>query len=265
MTMVSDAALAIAADKAGIVGSISCPGRSFEWSEKEIKKFIGNRKHRNFVLAIDKLDHTNNPIVLLVKKYKPKYVVFLIPQRENVEKLKKTLSWVKEYGGKTIFRTSSIDLIDENLLPDYYTLKGHESAGRYNDNLTTIQMAKIFKEKFSKVDFICTGGLYTKDEIEECFKVGASAVEIGTPFAVSKESSIDEKTKLSMLTNSKYYPAINPRGAKERVHSPNNIYDLSAGVKNINKGHVLIGKRANELPKAIRSVEEIAKVLLPNR
>ena len=40
MTQVSDAALAIAADKAGIVGSISCPERESFWIEDEIKKFI---------------------------------------------------------------------------------------------------------------------------------------------------------------------------------------------------------------------------------
>ena len=43
MTQVSDAALAIAADKAGIVGSISCPGRDFIWAENEIKKFIKSK------------------------------------------------------------------------------------------------------------------------------------------------------------------------------------------------------------------------------
>ena len=72
MTQVSDAALAIAADKAGIVGSISCPGRDFIWAENEIKKFIKERKHCNFVLALAKLANTDRPHVLLIKKYRPK-------------------------------------------------------------------------------------------------------------------------------------------------------------------------------------------------
>ena len=263
MTQVSDAALAIAADKAGIVGSISCPGRDFIWAENEIKKFIKERKHCNFVLAIAKLANTDRPHVLLIKKYRPKYVVFLTTHEENPEKLKKSISWVREYGGKVIFRISNIDLINKKILPDYYTLKGHDSAGRHHSSLTTTQMAEMFKERFPGIDFICTGGLYTREDVEKCFDIGASAVEIGTPFATSKESSIDEKTKLSMLNNSKHL-IHTIKNRIERIHSPNNVYDLQEGVKNINKGHVFIGKRANELPKTLRSVEEIAKVLLPN-
>ena len=40
MTMVSDAALAIATDKVGILGSISSPTKTTSWVESEIKKFI---------------------------------------------------------------------------------------------------------------------------------------------------------------------------------------------------------------------------------
>ena len=178
--------------------------------------------------------------------------------------LQETTDLIRSYGGETIQRITNVDQINKNILPDYFTLKGHESAGRYSDNLNTIQMAEVFKEKFPSREFICTGGLYTKEDIEKCFDVGASAVEIGTPFAVSKESSVDENTKLSMVNNSEYYPTTNPRGLTERIHSPNKIYDLGAGIENIDEGHVFIGKRANELPKTLRSVEEIAKVLLPN-
>ena len=56
------------------------------------------------------------------------------------EKLKKSISWVKGYGGKVIFRINNIDLINKKILPDYYTLKGHDSAGRHHSNLTTIQI-----------------------------------------------------------------------------------------------------------------------------
>lgn len=260
MTQVSDAALAIAADKAGIVGSISCPGKSSSWVENEIKKFIKERKHCTFVLAIGTIELS---ILSLIKTYRPRYVVLLDQLKSDV--VAKTMSFVRDYGGEIIYRISDIDSVDKTLLPDYYTLKGHESAGKFNSKLTTIQMAEIFKEKYSTVDFICTGGLYTKKEIKECFEIGACAVEIGTPFAVSRESCLDEQTKLSMLNNSKYFVTTNWTGREERVHSPNKIYDLEAGVKDINKGHVFIGKKANELPKTIRTVEEIAKVLLPNR
>ena len=260
MTQVSDAALAVAADKAGIVGSISCGGKSSFWVENEIKKFIKERRHCNFVLAIGNIEGS---ILFLIKTYRPRYVVLL--ERAKSDVVSKTISLVRDYGGEIIYRISAIDSIDGSLLPDYYTLKGHESAGKFNDKLTTIQMAEIFKERYPTVDFICTGGLYTKKEIKECFEIGASAVEIGTPFAVSRESCLDEQTKLSMINNSKYFVTTNWTGREERVHSPNKIYDLEAGVKDINKGHVFIGKKANELPKTIRTVEEIVKVLLPNR
>lgn len=260
MTQVSDAALAIAADKAGIVGSISCPGKSSSWIRDEIKKFIKERKHRNFVFAIGTIESS---IISLLRIYKPRYVVLL--DRENSDVVAKTMSFVRNYGGEIIYRISDIDFVDKTLLPDYYTLKGHESAGKFNNKLTTIQMAKIFKERYSDVDFICTGGLYTREDVEKCFKIGACAVEIGTPFAVSKESCLDEQTKLSMLNNSKYFVTTHWTGIEERIHSPNKIYDLESGVKDITKGHVFIGKKANELPKTIRTVEEIAKVLLPNR
>ena len=260
MTQVSDAALAIAADKAGIVGSISCPERESFWVENEIKKFIKERKHCNFVLAMGSLKKFSD--ISLLKMYRPRYVVLL--DRETSDAAHKTTSLVRNYGGEIIHRVSDIDSIDKTLLPDYYTLKGHESAGKFNNKLTTIQMAKIFKERYSGMDFICTGGLYTKEDVEKCFEIGASAVEVGTPFAVSRESCLDEQTKLSMINNSEHFVNVHWTGREERIHSPNKIYDLESGVKDITKGHVFIGKKANELPKTLRSVEEIAKVLLPN-
>lgn len=259
MTQVSNAALAIATDKVGIVGSISCPSRTSSWVRDEIKKFIKERKHCNFVLAVGDIEFS---ILSLIKTYRPRYVVLLDRAKSDV--VHKTMSLVRNYGGKIIHRISDTDFVDVNLLPDYYTLKGHESAGKFNNKLTTIQMAKIFKERYSDVDFICTGGLYTKEDVEKCFEIGASAVEIGTPFAVSRESCLDEQTKLSMINNSEHFITTHWTGKKERIHSPNKIYDLESGVKDINKGHVFIGKKANELPKTLRSVEEIAKVLLPN-
>ena len=259
MTQVSDAALAIAADKAGIVGSISCPGRDFSWVESEIKKFIKDRKHCNFVLAIGNIEV---PVLSLIKIYRPRYVVLL--ERAKSDLVVKTMSFIRNYGGEIIHRVSDIDSIDRTLLPDYYTIKGHESAGKFNNKLTTIQMAKIFKERYPDMDFICTGGLYTKEDVEKCFEIGASAVEVGTPFAISRESCLDEQTKLSMINNSEHFVNVHWTGREERIHSPNKIYDLESGVKDITKGHVFIGKKANELPKTLRSVEEIAKVLLPN-
>ena len=263
MTQVSDAALAIAADKAGIVGSISCSGRKLSWIESEIKKFVKERKHCNFILATGTGNYKDFSVLSLIRTYKPNYLVLLDNEFLITEIAWKIILLVRSYGGEIIYRTSNVDSIKSTLLPDYYTLKGHESAGKFNDKLTTIQMAKIFKKRFSHLKFICTGGLYTKEEIEKCFDLKASAVEIGTPFAISKESSLANETKLSIINNSEYYTHINNEKS-ERIHSPNKIYDLKAGVKNIDKGHVFIGKRASELPKTLRTVEEIAKVLLPN-
>ena len=263
MTQVSDAALAIAADKAGIVGSISCSGKESSWIENELKKFTKERKHRNFILATSPGNYTDFSVLSLIRAYNPKYLVLLDKEFLDTEIIRKIILLIRGYGGKIIYRINNVDLVDSTLLPDYYTLKGHESAGKHDALLTTIQMAEIFKKKFPNVNFICTGGLYTKEDVEKCFDVKASAVEIGTPFAISKESSLANDTKLSIINNSEYYTYINNRKS-ERIHSPNKIYDLESGVKDITKGHVFIGKKASELPKTIRTVEEIAKVLLPN-
>ena len=85
MTQVSDAALAIAADKAGIVGSISCSGRKLSWIESEIKKFVKERKHCNFILATGTGNYKDFSVLSLIRTYKPNYLVLLDNEFLNTE------------------------------------------------------------------------------------------------------------------------------------------------------------------------------------
>ena len=260
MTRVSDANLAIAVDKAGGIGSIATPGHSLEWLEREIKQFISIRKHNNVLVSLSEISINEFKCKEICRLYKPKYVVLLNERTKSNQYVRSSLN---NLGIRVICRIANLNDADIFPPPDYYTLKGSNSAGRFNKELSTLEFLKKFKDRYPDLKAICTGGLYNRDDIHECFEQGASAVEVGTPFAVSKESSINIDTKLSMLNN----PSIkimNNTGYDRRVHSPNSEYDLSQGVAgNLDKGHVYIGAKISELPKKIRSTQEIMNELLP--
>ena len=259
MTRVSDANLAIAIDKAGGIGSISSAGFSNSWLKKELSKFTKERKHNNVVVALS--DNIKEPECQnIIRIFKPKYVVLLDEETKYDKYIRSSLL---SLGIRVIIRISTLSGVETFPPPDYYTIKGIDSAGRFNKDLSILDLLKLFKDRYPDFPVICTGGLYTKEAIQECFNHGASAVEVGTPFAISKESSIDTKTKMSMI-HKPDIKIMDNSGYERRVHSPNSQYDLKKGVSgNLDTGHVYVGSKINELPKKIRFVQEIMNDMLP--
>ena len=259
MTRVSDANLAIAIDKAGGIGSISSAGFSNSWLKKELSKFTKERKHNNVVVSLS--DNIREPeCQTIIKIFKPKYVVLLDEETKTDKYIRNSLL---NLGIRVIIRINTLNGVNIFPPPDYYTIKGKDSAGRFNKDLPILDLLKLFKDKYPDFPVICTGGLYTKEAIQECFNHGASAIEVGTPFAISEESNIDIKTKMSMLTKPSV-KIMDNSGYERRVHSPNSQYNLGEGVSgNLDAGHVYIGSKINELPKKIRFVQEIMNDLLP--
>ena len=259
MTRVSDADLAIAIDKAGGIGSISSAGFSNSWLKKELSKFTKERKHNNVVVSLS--DNIREPECQnIIKIFKPKYVVLLDEETKTDKYIRNSLL---NLGIRVIIRINTLSGVNIFPPPDYYTIKGKDSAGRFNKDLPILDLLKLFKDKYPDFPVICTGGLYTKEAIQECFNHGASAIEVGTPFAISEESNIDIKTKMSIITKPSV-KIMDNSGYERRVHSPNSQYNLGEGVSgNLDAGHVYIGSKINELPRKIRFVQEIMNDLLP--
>ena len=192
MNFVSDARLAIACNRAGIVPSL-VGGFNLE---EQLGEFRDSCPNGDLILAADPQIIQKNLIdfIKLFRKYQVSHIQLLdIPkslkfEQGDIKIIHKCLF------PRDSSRTSHCDAID---------LKSPDAASRVRPTgQTTMERFLEQKDKSPNLPIIVTGGISTSAEIKMYLDAGAEAVGLGTMFALSEESRIDHDKKSQMIKKS---------------------------------------------------------------
>jgi NAD(P)H-dependent flavin oxidoreductase YrpB (nitropropane dioxygenase family) len=152
---------------------------------------------------------------------------------------------------------------------DVVTVKGSEGAGRSANDIKLEKIIFDVKETYPKVDIVASGGIKNSNDIKALLSHGASAVSIGTLFAMSKESPIPDAVKNKLLQSTSADIRRLKTGARQRgiifdeqaVDDFNNTKGLYSGLRTGTKGHIFIGNALDSITD-ILSVQEIVDHLV---
>ncbi|MCT4641615.1 MAG: nitronate monooxygenase [Bacteriovoracaceae bacterium] len=194
MVWVSGAKLAAAVSKAGGLGVIGAGSMAPDLLDQQIKKAK---------------ELTSNPIAvnlpLLYSKIEEQIKICL---KNDIKILitsagspKKFTSYLKEQGVIVIHVTSSPLLAKkcEDAGIDIVIAEGFEAGGHNGrDEITTMCLIPQTVDAIN-IPVIAAGGIYDARGIKAAFALGASAVQMGTRFVMSKESSAHDNYKNLLL------------------------------------------------------------------
>jgi hypothetical protein len=293
MNQVSDSKLAIAAHDAGIVPSLTVPSipGSYEIQmkinlDKALVEFEKNliefRKHTpngEIIAAFSPKIFSNYSIIELIIKYKISHIEFFdrleqknIPILQTLRKL--NIKIIQKYLtlGATPIEEKPKPFIDAVSHVDAINLKGPDGAARViNTNETLMRRYEIFRKKFPTKPIIVSGGISTSAEIKQYLDAGATAVGLGTVFALSEESCISHEKKLSLINMSYGDVSKVKAGSMYQnaiVFTPtpdtdeNNSVGLVVGRDSADKGLIFVGKgidNVNAIKPVAQIVEELTK------
>ena len=285
MNQVSDSKLAIAAHEAGIIPSLTIPyttknlKKCIDTVEEELIKFRSHVVDSDLILAFSSKLLIPRVIKLIVD-HKVSHIELLEVVEERQVPIIKLL---RENGIKTIMKLvyftkekMAVGKYDDILLQfDALDLKSGDAASRVkNNNESLMHRYLMAREKYPMMPIIVTGGISTSSEIKQYLDVGATAVGLGTVFALSEESCINHKKKLALLELSysdvKQIKAGNmDQNAIVFSHSKiidktdtNNTGDLILGRDSADKGLIFVGKgidNVNAIKPVAQIVEELTK------
>lgn len=196
MVWVSGGKLAAAAANAGILGVIGAGSMKPELLDEHLKKarsLAGDRKN----LAVN--------IPLLYSKTKEQFEVAL---KNNIKIFitsagspKTYTQWLKDQGAIVVHVTSTPELAQkcEAAGVDAIVAEGFEAGGHNGrDEITTFSLIPQVVEAV-KIPVIAAGGIADARGMAAAMMLGASAVQMGTRFVATKESSAHENFKNAVL------------------------------------------------------------------
>ena len=151
---------------------------------------------------------------------------------------------------------------------DAVTIKGAEGAGRSMEGLDIISEIKAIRLLYPSVKIISSGGIKNGADIKRHLAAGATAVGIGTLFAMSQESSIPKAVKDKLLLSTSGDIRRLRSGAQQRAvifkegnsDDFNNTQGLGQGLKTGTRGHVFVGNAIDSISE-ILTVKEIVDYL----
>ena len=270
MNQVSDAKFAIECSNAGIYPSISL-FNYYKNNTINYERFIRETTLNNFMLSLTILDLKNKYVLTLIKKLKIPCIEIILPFEQDClsEEESKLINFLKKdhlicLKCPEYIKNSTIELFD------CLILKGKDGAGFIGNNNESIK--NIFykvKNDYPNKKIIVSGGIETKQQIKYFLNEGATAIGIGTLFALSKESSIPFNTKLKMSTNQiKQITNYNNDKKNSIVFSEidnkeddlNNSKSLIKGINGI-EGHIYAGTAVKNI-KEIKSLKQIVEELI---
>ena len=194
MVWVSGAKLAAAVSNAGGLGLIGAGSMKPDLLREHIKKAK---------TLTDKPFGVNVPIF---SKYSEEQVRVSLEEGVKIFFMsagspKKYTSYLKEKGCTVVHVTSTPTLAKkcEDAGVDAVVVEGFEAGGHNGrDELTTFVLIPQTK-KIVNIPIISAGGIATGEGIAAALALGADGVQIGTRFAVTKESSAHENYKKALI------------------------------------------------------------------
>jgi len=151
---------------------------------------------------------------------------------------------------------------------DAVTIKGPEAAGRSEEDIDLIGEINHIRNTYPSIKIIVSGGIKNNSDVTKYITAGASAVGIGTLFAMSKESSIPQHVKDKLLQASSNDISRLKSGAQQRAiifkeqssDDFNNTAGLNIGLQTGTSGHIFVGNAISSVTE-ILSVQEIVNYL----
>jgi len=260
-----------------------------ELMQRDLDKFVSitgsNRIHLSFELyqypssTIQDIIYSHRiPTIEIIYGGKNSFRNIAVTEQELTNHLINLLNPIKATGTqifKRIYDTVDQDTMDLHLL-DGFCIKGEESAGLAGH----IPVKTLFLEQRSKTPkaiLIPYGGVGNAEQVKEYIDLGAEIVAVGTVLALSRESTLSNKTKMSaikkqskdlkqfvhILDNTKRKQSalqFDPYVGNDDV---NGTIGLLRGMRGKKDGHVYIGQSIDYV-KELKSCKEIIQQLSSN-
>ena len=192
MAWVAEYHLAAAVSEAGglgLIGAASAPG---EWVREQIRK-VKERTEKPFGVNIMLMSPYADEVAKVVAEEGVKVVTTGAGNPEKYMKL-----W-KDAGIKVIPVVASVALAKrmERCGADAVVAEGSEAGGHIGENTTLVLVPQIADAV--SIPVIAAGGLADGRGVAASLMLGASAVQVGTHFVVTKESVVHENYKKCII------------------------------------------------------------------
>lgn len=192
MAWVAEHHLAAAVSEAGglgLIGAASAPG---EWVREQIRK-VKERTEKPFGVNIMLMSPYADEVAKVVAEEGVKVVTTGAGNPEKYMKL-----W-KDAGIKVIPVVASVALAKrmERCGADAVVAEGSEAGGHIGENTTMVLVPQIADAV--SIPVIAAGGIADGRGVAASLMLGASAVQVGTHFVVTKESVVHEKYKKCII------------------------------------------------------------------
>ena len=270
MNGVSDLKLALACQQAGIVPSL------IPYSYPSFKEFFADLSEYkitqgDIIVALRLLEVVDDRLTNKLSTSGITHIELLEfePTDITVENIDK-INMLRSCGIQIILKI----LIHTDIEPykdiiDAVTIKGPESAGRSMAGLDLISEIKAIRLLYPDIKIIASGGVKNNNDVTRCLKAGATAVGIGTLFAMSQESSIPKAVKDKLLQSTSGDIRRLKSGAGQRAvvfkeqdsDDFNNTQGLTKGLKTGVQGHIFVGNAIDTITE-ILTVKEIVGYLV---
>ena len=192
MAWVAEYHLAAAVSEAGglgLIGAASAPG---EWVREQIRK-VKERTEKPFGVNIMLMSPYADEVAKVVAEEGVKVVTTGAGNPEKYMKL-----W-KDAGIKVIPVVASVALAKrmERCGADAVVAEGSEAGGHIGENTTMVLVPQIADAV--SIPVIAAGGIADGRGVAASLMLGASAVQVGTHFVVTKESVVHENYKKCII------------------------------------------------------------------
>ena len=192
MAWVAEHHLAAAVSEAGglgLIGAASAPG---EWVREQIQK-VKERTEKPFGVNIMLMSPYADEVAKVVAEEGVKVVTTGAGNPEKYMKL-----W-KDAGIKVIPVVASVALAKrvERCGADAVVAEGSEAGGHIGENTTMVLVPQIADAV--SIPVIAAGGIADGRGVAASLMLGASAVQVGTHFVVTKESVVHENYKKCII------------------------------------------------------------------
>jgi len=239
MTWISDSKLVQAVSDAGALGFLAAGNMSAEELDKEIKTLKDN--NANFGVNLITIAPNYNEQLKKVVEHRVKHIVFAgsFPRKNEVE-------FAKSKGAKVLCFASTKSIAQRmiNYGADALILEGSEAGGHIGHVSTIVLLQQVLFDFSEKINIFVAGGIASGRMVAHLLLMGAAGVQMGTIFAMSKESPAHE------LFKKKYKRA----RAREAIATPR--YDSALPVVSvralINRGTKDFGKLQLKLLKELK-------------